>query len=780
MFVHPIALVRFRVIAAAWLVSYSLAGNRDANAESRDAKVDDPLMSALEQAGVSPGDLGFRPAGTWLRYPDPQAIRFKNRLFDDVMDDPGSIYPTVTVMARAAERFLAPAYSDTAANALFKLAFYTGWDPHLSGFRDYNAAMRAAPTAAEPLVEAIAILWTAAGRNFDYVSFELPADWPALRDMVRAQTAPLDTTLQRILAQAVLDLADARDWHRRAFRNVDMHAVVALWNVRDWAETQTDGAEFFPQVEDVAGDLDAASLMTSSRKTVFAAGRLAMSLAAWKGGGGGGGRMPRFAAARLAPDPKKTPAEPGKLNAAETRLYTEKDGTRSMARAENQLDLWTPAGRIVVGGGGNDLHEERDVLLLVDLGGDDVYRESVGATSSLSVPVSIAVDVAGDDRYEAADEMILTQGSGFFGSGALVDLEGNDAYSAGRCSQGYGFFGTGLLADFGGRDAYRLGTGGQGAGFWGVGLLFERAGDDEYAMDGTGQGYGGIGGVGTLVDLAGNDAYYAETDSRKVPRPDYSHSEKYVNASNGQGAGMGRRGDLTDGHSWAGGMGTLLDLAGDDDYLSGNWSAGAGYWYGMGFLYDKSGNDHYRATTFSIASGAHFCVGALLDDGGNDIYEGLADARTGMGFGHDFTVGILFDRAGDDLYRFGWEGIGDAINTSQAFFIDGGGADTYVLDAGKNGRGMTGFNPENWPPALEANYQAEATQIGLFLDLGGTDRYLDRDPASGKESSSATLRDDLALQRPADPAAGDGRHFGIFRDGAGDVGAIRWFRSRVR
>ena len=59
-------------------------------------------------------------------------------------------------------------------------------------------------------------------------------------------------------------------------------------------------------------------------------------------------------------------------------------------------------------------------------------------------------------------------------------------------------------------------------------------------------------------------------------------------------------------------MGTLLDLAGDDRYVSGNWSAGSGYWYGMGFLYDRSGDDEYSASVFSLAAGAHFCIGAQL------------------------------------------------------------------------------------------------------------------------------------------------------------------------
>jgi hypothetical protein len=173
-------------------------------------------------------------------------------------------------------------------------------------------------------------------------------------------------------------------------------------------------------------------------------------------------------------------------------------------------------------------------------------------------------------------------------------------------------------------------------------------------------------------------------------------------------------------------------------------------------------------------------VGGLFDEGGNDVYEGLADARTGMGFGHDFTVAILFDRSGDDLYHFGWEGIGDAINTSQAFFVEGGGNDTYVLEAGKNGFGQTGFDPNNWPPPLEANYQYRATQIGLFLDLGGTDRYLDLNPSSRTESASTRFHDDLYLRRPDDPRDGNHRHFGLFRDGAGDVNAIEWFRSGIQ
>ncbi|HMB67868.1 MAG TPA: hypothetical protein VKU85_01110, partial [bacterium] len=468
---------------------------------------DDPLLAGLDEAGVPTDALGFRPAGTWLRYPDPESIRFKNRLFDDLLADPGSIYPTVALMARAAGRFLEPAYSDSQAIALFEAAYWVGWDPHLSGFRDYNAGMTLSPAEDDPLVEAIALLWEETGRPFDVVHFETPPDWPSRRDRVRAQVAPLDPELCRILAQAVLDLAEARRWHARAFRNVDHRHVVELWSVRDWGDTQSGGEEFFPQVIDVADRLDAAALVTSSRKTVAAAGRLTVALRAWREAGG---RSPRFAPARIVPDPDRVPPEEGKLSATGTRIYSDKRATRSETLAEARLDLWTPAGRIVVGGDGDDVHEERDVLLMVELGGDDEYREPVGATSSVTLPVAIAVDLDGDDGYDAADEMAITQGSGQFGTGVLVDVRGRDSYRAGRASQGYGCFGTGLLADLDGDDVYRLGTGGQGAGFWGVGLLFDREGDDLFEMDGIGQGFGGIGGVGTLVDRAGDDVYRAE------------------------------------------------------------------------------------------------------------------------------------------------------------------------------------------------------------------------------------------------------------------------------
>ena len=120
------------------------------------------------------------------------------------------------------------------------------------------------------------------------------------------------------------------------------------------------------------------------------------------------------------------------------------------------------------------------------------------------------------------------------------------------------------------------------------------------------------GGVGALVNRTGKDHYWCEPLSADVYRPDFHSKDSKLNYSYAQGCGVGRRGDITDGHSWAGGMGTIIDLEGNDVYESANWSLGCGYWYGMGFAYDGGGDDTYKSASWSQAAGAHFCIGANL------------------------------------------------------------------------------------------------------------------------------------------------------------------------
>jgi hypothetical protein len=709
-----------------------------AAAENRPPR--DPLIEALSAAGLSPERLAFEPKGTWLRYPDPRQVPYVNRMFSDLFAHPDAIDDTLRLTAQAARDFLSPAYRAAKDDGLFRAAYFTGWDLRLSGHREYTAALDdKAPEgsgAEDPLVFAVERLYRDLGIPFDLVRLDKPADFPRRREDARAAAAKLDPDLRGIVAQAVLDLADALRWHRIAFSRVDGKDMISAAKLRDLGATQFDGMEYHPECDRIAKDLDERALDTSSRKVVAAGERLVKSLQAW---------------------------------AAKTNAEV----------ASQRLDLVTPAGRIVVSGSGTDTHEEPDVLLLVDLGGDDAYRGGIGGTT-LTQPVALVVDLAGNDRYVAEDERTNAQGSGILGTGVLIDAAGDDVYRAYGSSQGYGLFGTGLLADLGGNDRYELTVEGQGAAEFGVGLLFDLAGDDAYRIVSGGQGFGGVGnGIGTLVDVAGNDSYDAEPDSAKAYRPD-DHSQLKVNYSYAQGAAAGRRGDLEDGHSWAGGVGTLLDLGGNDAYRSGNWSAGSGYWYGIGWLYDASGDDLYSASVFSLAAGAHFCIGALVDEKGNDHYEGYGDSHTGMAFGHDFTVALLYDGGGNDTYRYGADGFGFAINMSLAMLVDAGGDDTYVLDRGKEGFGVTNFAVADLTPNVTRNYLAWPVEVGLFLDAGGKDRYLDRDPASGAETPSATRKDGARILRPGSPAReADGRFAGIFFDRRdGNPLPIDWFRNR--
>ncbi len=426
----------------------------------------DPLVEALAAAGLSPDRLKFEPEGTWLRYPDPKQIPYVNRMFSDLFAHPDRIDDTLRLMAQASRDFLGPAYRGAKVDGLFRAAYFTGWDLRLSGHREYTAALDdKAPSLADaedPLVFAVERLYRDLGIPFDLVRLDKPADFPRRREDTRSAAAKLDPELRAIVAQAVLDLADALRWHRVAFAEVDGHDMLSAAKLRDLGATQFDGMEYHAECDRIARDLDERSLNTSSRKTVAAGERLVKSIEAWR---------------------PKTKAD----------------------LAAQRFDLVTPAGRIVVSGSGNDTHEEPDLLLLVDLGGDDLYRGGIGG-STLAQPVTLVVDVAGNDRYVADDERTNAQGSGILGTGVLIDAAGDDTYRAYGSSQGYGLFGTGLLADLRGNDRYELIVEGQGAAEFGVGLLFDLAGDDAYRIVSAGQGFGGVGnGIGTLVDLEGND-----------------------------------------------------------------------------------------------------------------------------------------------------------------------------------------------------------------------------------------------------------------------------------
>jgi hypothetical protein len=364
--------------------------------------------------------------------------------------------------------------------------------------------------------------------------------------------------------------------------------------------------------------------------------------------------------------------------------------------------------------------------------------------------VRLARDFQTDERES---DPFLVFGCGFsnvfWGPLGIVYCGGDlgAAYITDYFGLGFGMFGLGAMIDEGGSDYYKLAAAGQGAGMFGIGLLLDAGGNDEYKLlEGDGQGFGGPAGIGILADRGGDDTYYAERDASKAGREDY-HSADKIAANNAQGVGAGRRGDGSDGHNWAGGLGALLDVDGNDTYQAGNFSQGLGYWYGTGLLWDGGGNDLYESVYFTQGSGAHFAVGALIDESGDDRHVLLENAGAAFGFGWDVVNAFLIDRGtGNDHYEAKIISTGVAEIRSNAFFLDEGGDDTYILDAGAKGFGDVDERKRYTEPRKTSTFMFELSQVGLFLDLGGKDTYL-RTPKEGESTP--------------DPEAADGRQWNV-------------------
>lgn len=268
--------------------------------------------------------------------------------------------------------------------------------------------------------------------------------------------------------------------------------------------------------------------------------------------------------------------------------------------------------------------DARGQMLTLDLGGDDVYRNNAGGvlienpglplgppsattpippsrTSTYSFRAALALDLAGNDRYEPPPqgfEQRGIQGAGIGGIGIQWDVGGDDSYTAGTEAQGYGSGSTtgslacppgcaetpmpgfGMLIDSAGNDRYVAFDSAQGAGRGfaltasvltgpGTGILFDRAGDDAYRIlvnDGLGIGAGQRG-IGLLLDAGGDDTYLGGLQG-DVPRSPATVPR--INQVAGCATGLPNCANLNPHY----GLGILLDLDGTDSYARQNPSSG--------------------------------------------------------------------------------------------------------------------------------------------------------------------------------------------------------------
>jgi len=644
----------------------------------------DLLTEALDNIGWTRDDLGYRPDGYWTRYP---RVPYTMPFFDSLFSEPMRVYDYTRTLGNCVERFLDPEMTAesrrdgiTSPDRLHQLVYFLAVERRVDGFRSYSVNLVPRPDTETPILDAIRKLFIADDQQLLRTSFGAVPAWPNAETDILDQLEGVDPEFEIIIAELILNALDARQWRDTAVRNISQELMDDVFYIRYFAQTQGDGIVYYPQVDDAAALIDEESMAYAAMKLAQATEDCRYALEAY-----------------LAENP---------------------------AAGIFEFETSTPFGRIVIGGRGPDRHEYDDYFILIDLGGNDQYTGPVGATARPDLGISLCLDLDGDDTYEYDSITCPAQGAGVLGCGVLYDAYGDDVYHAIQTAQGAGFFGTGVIYDGDGTDEYIMEESGQGSAFFGHGLALDSGeGDDYYGMYGEGQGFGGCNGVGILANWSGDDHYYAEPYASVVDRGDY-HSGFDINVSNCQGVGSGRRGDGTDGHSWAGGLGFIADIHGDDIYEAGNFSLGTGYWFGTGLMYDKNGDDLYKSVYFTQASGAHYCIGAIIDEYGDDRHDLFGNAGAALSFGWDFSVNLLVDKHGDDYYKADIISIASSEIRSNAFFFELEGDDHYILRPGTVGMGGVDFRDYDNPHPLSPFY-AYCNSIGLFIDSGGDDIYED-------------------------------------------------------
>ncbi|MCI0427390.1 MAG: hypothetical protein L0Z46_05180, partial [Nitrospiraceae bacterium] len=398
----------------------------------------------------------------------------------------------------------------------------------------------------------------------------------------------------------------------------------------------------------------------------------------------------------------------------------------------------TSYGLIIIGGPGTNTYEfDTGIGLIIDVGGNDLYRGMIASSADEDQGNAVVIDLNGDDTYDGAPLGLAT---GRLGVGVLIDHAGDDVYQLDMGSGGAGFGGLGILFDAKGNDVYLGNRLTQGAAIGGLGLLLDAAGNDRYTSHGFAIGFGGPLGVGAVIDITGDDYYQCGDTYPSAYNAQDAPTGKpgnllYQFDCFGLGAGAGQR-ILTKRLEWqayslAGGWGLLLDIEGHDHYDSANFSQGQGYFFGAGMKLDLDGDDEHQAARYGQGASAHFGVGLFIDHNGDDRYGSSGPFYNG-GVAWDSSVSLMIDAGkGRDTYAFDHStGLGQADYSGWGLFIDEGGADQY--------HAKSGFG------------NSSEKSVAGFFDLEGKDTY--------------TLPPDSSM--PSDHRPGDGQ-FSVYARGGG-------------
>jgi hypothetical protein len=284
-----------------------------------------------------------------------------------------------------------------------------------------------------------------------------------------------------------------------------------------------------------------------------------------------------------------------------------------------------------------------------------------------------------------------------------------------------------LIVDLGGNDRYQKGAGASRTGYP-FSMVIDFSGNDVYMSDKDfAQGAGLLGG-GFLIDLGGDD--------------------QYISKSFAQGAGVL-------------GVGMLIDIGGDDVYRCHSFCQGAGF-LGIGLIAESGGNDQYSAAIYSQGFGFIRGMGLILEGEGNDrffaggVYRdhreaGKAYLSMSQGFGFGLRpwgtlagasggIGILDDAQGNDHYLGDYFSQGAGYWYSLGILNDTEGHDFYAAGRYSQGAGIhlaAGIlNDTTGDDHYLARFGVSQgcghdLAVGFLLDNGGNDRYIGGTLAQG-------------------------------------------------
>lgn len=338
----------------------------------------------------------------------------------------------------------------------------------------------------------------------------------------------------------------------------------------------------------------------------------------------------------------------------------------------------------------------RGQILSLDLGGQDVYRNNAGgAWPILGGPFFDINELSS----KSVDPTVVA---------VALDMGGNDLYRQ-------------PPADF-------PSSGIQGAGLGGIGILYDVEGNDIYDAETAAQGFGAGHPTGGRADV-------------ECERPDTPVEDR----DPGCIVGMF-------------GIGILVDGDGTDSYSAKALAQGAGA------AADDLGSALVRPAG-PILGGA----GILWDDGDGDRYtlDKAKPAAVGQG-GASAGIGLLIDTEGDDTYRDGSQG--QATQGGLGVLVDIEGRDSYTRAHPVFGRPMTDEEcwtdlraPRGSPLGVDPTQPSESPWYSdVTVPLTGLGVFADADPSAPCDPEVDRLVPDL-------PPLG-----GVVTDPAGDSDQDGW------